>query len=557
MLRKLVILLLLFLTMPIANQSAYPAEQEAKNVNDSAPSPLKFTVSKETTFLTEPLRPDGRIDYLKAMNDRLSAGVTPENNAAIELIEALGPVCLFEKNRRETLAHLGLADLPEHGDYLVSLHDFHKANHVGKDLKGNDIGEKWEDAFFTQEGLAESEPWSKREYPLLAAWIDSNERAFHLVIAGSRKSRYYVPIVDEQYGNLCGTAIAADIMEIRDVVRFLRIHAMNELDAGRPEEAWHDVLACCHWASLQSQGPMTTHRLVATGLEGIAHGAVTRMVGSRRLSAQEAVSFLRDLDRVPPWPSVQAVFDVGERFYTLDSFQNMSINGYDPKPLRLDLPGGEEFIRPFEAADRATKRLANDPRLDWNEALRYYNSRHDQVLKVWNCPDPAEQKELAKVFQRDLSASREKDLEMIFSEDYARTATPVTLARHLVEMGGSQISEVQLLEENEARRKVLCDLSRLALALAGYHAEHAAYPQAIADLCPKFLATASNDSFSDKPFRYKPEKDSYLLYSVGPNRIDDGGRNYFRDHETAEEFERATEEEKACDDIAIRMPLKP
>src|SRR5271157_5537856 len=98
----------------------------------NAPSPLKFTVSKETTYLTEPLRPDGRVDYLKAMNDHLNRGVTPENNAAVELIQALGPGCLFEKDRRETLARLGLADLPEQGDYLVSLHDFHQANHPGK-----------------------------------------------------------------------------------------------------------------------------------------------------------------------------------------------------------------------------------------------------------------------------------------------------------------------------------------------------------------------------------------------------------------------------------------
>ena len=60
--RKLVIPLLLLLTIPTVPQSAYPAEQETKNVKDSAAPTLKFTVSKETTHLTEPLRPDGRVD---------------------------------------------------------------------------------------------------------------------------------------------------------------------------------------------------------------------------------------------------------------------------------------------------------------------------------------------------------------------------------------------------------------------------------------------------------------------------------------------------------------
>lgn len=51
-------------------------------------------------------------------------------------------------------------------------------------------------------------------------------------------------------------------------------------------------------------------------------------------------------------------------------------------------------------------------------------------------------------------------------------------------------------------------------------------------------------------------KSGYFLYSVGPNGIDDGGRNFFDDHETAEEFRIAMKEEQAWDDIAIRMPPK-
>jgi hypothetical protein len=40
----------------------------------------KFTISKETTFITEPLDKDGYPDYAAALNARLSKGVTPENN---------------------------------------------------------------------------------------------------------------------------------------------------------------------------------------------------------------------------------------------------------------------------------------------------------------------------------------------------------------------------------------------------------------------------------------------------------------------------------------------
>ncbi|MFP6600890.1 MAG: hypothetical protein VB862_00040, partial [Pirellulaceae bacterium] len=44
---------------------------------------LPFTVSKETTRITSPLRKDGYVDYLAAINVLSSRGVTPENNVFV------------------------------------------------------------------------------------------------------------------------------------------------------------------------------------------------------------------------------------------------------------------------------------------------------------------------------------------------------------------------------------------------------------------------------------------------------------------------------------------
>src|SRR5262245_38359275 len=77
-----------------------------------------ITISRETTHLTEPLRPDGYVDYLAAINDELSAGVTPENNAAVDLLYAFGPDTIPPDIRREYLRRLGVAAPPELGDYV-------------------------------------------------------------------------------------------------------------------------------------------------------------------------------------------------------------------------------------------------------------------------------------------------------------------------------------------------------------------------------------------------------------------------------------------------------
>ena len=62
---------------------ALPAPPEENTKPSSAENPKpKITIGKETTYITEPLRPDGYPDYVAALNRRASEGVTPENNAA-------------------------------------------------------------------------------------------------------------------------------------------------------------------------------------------------------------------------------------------------------------------------------------------------------------------------------------------------------------------------------------------------------------------------------------------------------------------------------------------
>ena len=46
-----------------------------------------FTLGKDTTVITEPLHPDGTVNYIPALNALLSQGVTNDNNAALLLLQ--------------------------------------------------------------------------------------------------------------------------------------------------------------------------------------------------------------------------------------------------------------------------------------------------------------------------------------------------------------------------------------------------------------------------------------------------------------------------------------
>jgi len=65
----------------------------------------------------------------------------------------------------------------------------------------------------------------------------------------------------------------------------------------------------------------------------------------------------------------------------------------------------------------------------------------------------------------------------------------------------------------------------LELALHAYRLDHGVYPTTLTQLTPGYLPTLPIDPFSNnQPFKYRPNgKAGYLLYSVGPDAVDNGG----------------------------------
>jgi hypothetical protein len=67
------------------------------------------------------------------------------------------------------------------------------------------------------------------------------------------------------------------------------------------------------------------------------------------------------------------------------------------------------------------------------------------------------------------------------------------------------------------------DLSRVAIALERYRLAHGQYPDSLAALTPQFLAKVPRDIIGGGSLKYSRTQQSFILYSIGWNGIDDGG----------------------------------
>src|SRR5436305_5271729 len=81
----------------------------------------KFTIGKETTYVTGPVDADGYIDYAAALNERLGKGIKPADNANVLLWKAFGPHPEGTKMPPDFFKHLGIEAPPERGDYFTDL----------------------------------------------------------------------------------------------------------------------------------------------------------------------------------------------------------------------------------------------------------------------------------------------------------------------------------------------------------------------------------------------------------------------------------------------------
>ena len=88
-----------------------------------------------------------------------------------------------------------------------------------------------------------------------------------------------------------------------------------------------------------------------------------------------------------------------------------------------------------------------------------------------------------------------------------------------------QITAPALVRASQAfeRHIALADLARIALAIKTFQRDTGKYPEILGQLAPQYLENLPLDTFSGNSYIYKTDESGFLLYSVGPNGMDDAG----------------------------------
>jgi hypothetical protein len=93
------------------------------------------------------------------------------------------------------------------------------------------------------------------------------------------------------------------------------------------------------------------------------------------------------------------------------------------------------------------------------------------------------------------------------------------LPARLIGFAGYRTVYEEVVRRSEATRRLLV----IGLAIECHRHEKGHPPAKLAELVPHYLSALPTDPFTDQPLQYRLEGSEYVLYSVGPDRDDNGG----------------------------------
>jgi len=483
-----------------------------------APRNPDIIIGHDTTRIDGPVRADGTVDYVAWMNKHYSRGVTKDNNAAVLLLRAVGPDSLGKELRDKAfpmerfLKLLDMPPVPENSRFFIRFKDFAKAREPDKPLEDDD--KKAVDWSEHLDPLLQT-PWSAQDKPIVAAWLEEISEPLELAVAASRRTHFYLPLVArEGEDSVWGTLSIHPPISFCYVYHALVVRAMKRFHDKDVDGAWQDALAGLRLARMSAKHPRLSWNMLMDATARLCVEATSSFAIHGNLTSNQARKYIADIRSLGNFPDIVECLDTMERFWGLGTFMLLK-QQWDHTPTSSDSANTHSM------EDRLPLCL------DWNRALRIVNRHYDRLVAASKKPRLQRKEELAQINQ-DISFEYGTDkfrfsaiLVMIFGSPFQGTYSD-DMSDAIMSMGTPSVGRLMAAHDVTIMK---LELVKLALALAACKADKGEFPTSLDELRGKYIPEIPLDIFSGKPLVYRRVDKGYLLYSVGDDMKDDGGKD--------------------------------
>ncbi len=471
-----------------------------------AGSEQKIKIGHDTTRLTEPVREDGTIDYVAAINKINSEGVTPDNNAFISILKILGPVNIAIDNSKEFLDKLGIKKPT--GNFLI----------IPNKING-----------ITYE--AREKLWTREQHPEMAKWLDSNSEPLSRLSTIVGKDKYYMPyLVDESKdkNSMAALMLFPYLSEIKELCSILATQANMLIAEQQYEKAWKEIKTIYHIGSIMHQKEESLLVcIVSFSIRNLALNSTKLMLTSGNLDRdllKEIYDYMQELE--PAKLSISA-----ERYAILDYIINMHQYGFSQVEMFLsEITGGDYDEEKNLYADTIDNDVAKY--VNWNQLLEEVNQHFDKLDNIIQSDESYRNKiRQTDTWDDKYSLSNSKEALEIYMpllegnpvKEVSPEKMPKILHQYIPSIIMPSISRSITLEyKTNTEQQVVT----VAAALE-YSKKEYTYPLDLDSLVLSGYLDKGQvtDPFTGQDLAYKRTATGYTLYSLGENMKDDQGQN--------------------------------
>jgi hypothetical protein len=401
---------------------------------------VPLTISQETTYITEPLTPDGQwVDYFAAVEQRrYPAEMQTDDNGARLIVRALGP---FQDPSLDVVAQaygkLGLNPaspplLTFEEPYLALARYVDEQEALGALPPGVNPTRLVGDL-----NARLHRPWTIEELPMMRHWLVKHEPALDLIGEATRRPTFCIP-----YVRISDLAPALSLNNeqyhvVRSYVRGFSARALHRIGLGDLDGAIDDFVTIARLGRcLQSKG--TIYEVIS----GLSAVTVASSIGIAEAldhppTTEQIRRLMEEWNSLPPAETLDNLLKT-QRYVLLDRLQALAQGDWSNEDHRMPAVG------PFTGVSNEQYGF------DWNIVLRRANSNFEDLLHNRPLPpSPTGWQTLGRAPRSVLLA------DVIVEEEFSATKV----------MRGA-------ISQSECRVRML----RITLAMLLYEREHGTLP---------------------------------------------------------------------------------
>jgi hypothetical protein len=326
---------------------------------------------------------------------------------------------------------------------------------------------------------ARTEPLAEEMKTLIADYVADNKQALELLHAGAAIEHCRYPI-DLSAGF---ETKVPNLSEIRTGVFLLKLEAILHAENGDGKLAVRSAKSCFGIARSLAKEPVTISQLVRAACQNVAVTIIEYCINRIELTDEQLVELIDCVQNSERISDMSCAF-VGERCMGISFFKapgSMNPDSFDGIPVR-------PILELYKAVGLA----------DADEII--YLDLMEGYIKSDQLPFHKRQDAVKAINARLESTSKIHILLYTFMPSLLRITTI------------------------ELRNIAQMRTARVALAIERYRLAAGKLPDALTDLVPAYLDAVPTDPFDGKEMRYKKLEAGFVVYSIGEDLSDDGGK---------------------------------